>query len=111
MTTITSGASGPDTISGSMDSAARYGNSENRAGSSGDTSAAVDRIAGGAHEAVDRIAAVATSAASQLNVRADDLMAAKERWMQTCSTYVKDNPFTALGIAVAAGFMLSRWVR
>ena len=54
---------------------------------------------------------MANSAASQLNVKTEDILAAKERWMQACSTYVKDNPFTALGIAVAAGFLLSRLMR
>jgi ElaB/YqjD/DUF883 family membrane-anchored ribosome-binding protein len=76
-----------------------------------DTSATVDRIASSAHQTVDRIASVANSAASQLNVKADDLMAAKDRWAETCTTYVKENPFVALGIAVAAGFLLSRWMR
>jgi ElaB/YqjD/DUF883 family membrane-anchored ribosome-binding protein len=76
-----------------------------------DTSATVDRIASSAHQTVDRLASVANSAASQLNVKADDLMAAKDRWAETCTTYVKENPFVALGIAVAAGFLLSRWMR
>ena len=111
MTTITSGMSGPEEVSRSMDSPARSGTSGSGPRPAGDTLAVVDRIASGAHDAVDRVAAVANSAASQLNVKAEDLIAGKERWMQTCSTYVKDNPFMALGIAVAAGFILSRWVR
>ena len=61
-----------------------------------DTSATVDRIASSAHQTVDRLASVAKSAASQLNVKADDLMAAKDRWAETCTTYGR-NP-------------LSRWV-
>ena len=76
-----------------------------------DTSATVDRIASSAHQTVDRIASVANSAASQLNVKAEDLMAAKNRWAESCTAYVKENPFVALGIAVAAGFLLSRWMR
>ena len=76
-----------------------------------DTSATVDRIASSAHQAVDRMASAANSAAGNLNVKADELMAAKERWMATCQTYVKENPLVALGVAVAAGFLLSRWMR
>lgn len=79
--------------------------------SSVDPAAAVDRIATGAHQAVDRIANAASSAASQLNVKSEDLLAAKDRWMETCTTYVKEKPFVALGIAAAAGFLLSRWMR
>ena len=94
-----------------MDSAAGSGSGGSGLKTSSHTSAAVDRIASGAHEAVDRIASVANSAASQLNVKTEDILAAKERWMQACSTYVKDNPFMALGIAVAAGFLLSRLMR
>jgi ElaB/YqjD/DUF883 family membrane-anchored ribosome-binding protein len=73
--------------------------------------ATVDRIAGSAHETIDRIASVANSAAEQMSMKSEDLMAAKERWMESCSTYVRENPLTALGIAVAAGFLLSRIMR
>lgn len=111
MTMITPAASGPEPFTGSLDRAASLGDNGSKAPPSGGASAAVDRMASGAHEAVDRIASAASSAASHLNVKAEDLMAAKERWTQTCSTYVKDNPFIALGIAAAAGFLLSRLVR
>jgi ElaB/YqjD/DUF883 family membrane-anchored ribosome-binding protein len=76
-----------------------------------DTSTTVDRIASSAHQTVDRIASAANSAASQLNLKTEDLMQAKDRWAEKCSSYVKENPFMALGIAVAAGFVLSRWMR
>jgi ElaB/YqjD/DUF883 family membrane-anchored ribosome-binding protein len=76
-----------------------------------DASATVDRIASSAHQTVDRIANAANSAASQLNLKAEDLMQAKDRWAEKATGYVKENPFIALGIAVAAGFLLSRWMR
>jgi len=108
MTTITSSSIAPGSIASSFDEP----RSDNGGGErSTTTSAAVDRFATGAHRAVDRIAAAANSAADQLNVKSEDLMAAKDRWTQVCSSYVKDNPLTALGIAAAVGFLVSRWMR
>jgi len=107
--TINPGATGQD-LSGSYDGAARASAGGNGQAATG-SSATVDRIASGAHQAVDRIASAASSAANHLNVSGEDLLAAKDRWTQTCSTYVKDHPLTSLGIAVAAGFVLSRLVR
>jgi ElaB/YqjD/DUF883 family membrane-anchored ribosome-binding protein len=108
MTTITSSPTVPGSATSSFDEPRSVtGSAERLAG----LSPAVDRIASGAHQAVDRIAAAANSAAEQLSVKGEDLMAAKDRWTQVCGTYVKDNPLTALGIAVAVGFVVSRWIR
>jgi ElaB/YqjD/DUF883 family membrane-anchored ribosome-binding protein len=74
-------------------------------------SAAVDRIASSAHEAVDRVAAATTSAAERLSGKGDELLASKDQWLQACSGYVKENPLTSLGIAVAVGYLLSRLTR
>jgi len=107
MTSMTSSSIGPESAS-SFDQQ-RSGNGSTEPSPS--TSTTVDRIASGAHQAVDRIAAAANSAADHLNVKGEDLMAAKDRWTQVCGTYVKDNPLTALGIAAAVGFLISRWIR
>jgi len=108
MTTMTSSSIGPGSAASSFDET-RYGNAS--AERSTNESTAVDRIASRAHYAVDRIAAAANSAADHLNVKGEDLLAAKDRWAQVCSSYVKDNPLTALGIAAAVGFLISRWMR
>ena len=108
MTTITSSSVGPESNISSFDEP-RSGDSNAERHAS--RSATIDSIASGAHQAVDRIASAANSAANQLSISGDDLVAAKDRWMQSCGAFVKDNPLTALGIAVAAGFLLSRWVR
>jgi|SwirhirootsSR3_FD_contig_31_2657017_length_379_multi_2_in_0_out_0_1 ElaB/YqjD/DUF883 family membrane-anchored ribosome-binding protein len=73
--------------------------------------ATVDKIATGAHQAVDRIASAATSAASQLGVKGDEMLEAKERMMDSVSEYVRAKPLAALGIALAAGFVISRIIR
>ena len=68
----------------------------------------VDRIASGAHQAVDKIASTAGQAAATLGVTGEQLKNAQVQAMEQCRGYVRDNPVVALGIAVAAGFVLSR---
>jgi ElaB/YqjD/DUF883 family membrane-anchored ribosome-binding protein len=105
MTTITSSSIGSDPAVSAFDQPIPSGERPNN------ITATVDRLASGAHQAVDRVAAVANAAAGHLNVKGEDLLAAKDRWAQACSSYVKENPLTALGIAAAVGFLISRWVR
>ena len=69
---------------------------------------AVDRIASGAHQAVDKIAGAATGAAETLDIKGEQLKDAQARLTENCRVYVQDHPITSLGIAVAAGFLLSR---
>ena len=68
----------------------------------------VDRIASGAHQAVDKLASAAGQAAETLGVKGEQLMSAQTQAMEQARGYVRDHPVTALGIAVAAGFLLSR---
>jgi ElaB/YqjD/DUF883 family membrane-anchored ribosome-binding protein len=71
----------------------------------------VDRIASGAHRAVDKIADAVGQTAETLGVKGEQLKNAQVRAMEQCRGYVRDNPLTALGIAIAAGFLLSRLLR
>jgi len=72
---------------------------------------AVERIASGAHQAVDKIAGAAGQAAETLGVTGEQLKNAQVHAMEQCRGYVRDNPLMALGIAIAAGFLLSRVLR
>lgn len=69
---------------------------------------AVDRIANGAHQAVDRLAGVAASAADTLSVRGAQIRDAQEKLTGQARSYVSAHPLATVGIAVAAGFLLSR---
>jgi ElaB/YqjD/DUF883 family membrane-anchored ribosome-binding protein len=69
---------------------------------------AVDRIANGAHQAVDRLAEVASSAADSLSVRGAQIRDAQARLTTEARNYVSAHPLATVGIAVAAGFLLSR---
>jgi ElaB/YqjD/DUF883 family membrane-anchored ribosome-binding protein len=72
---------------------------------------AVDRLATGAHQAVDKIADAAGTAAESLVVRTEQLKNAHSRMTDECRVYVRANPLAAVGVALAAGFVLSRLFR
>jgi len=71
----------------------------------------VDRITSGAHQAVDKIASAAGQAAETLGVKGEQLKNAQAQAMEQARIYVRENPLAALGIAVAAGYLLSRLLR
>jgi ElaB/YqjD/DUF883 family membrane-anchored ribosome-binding protein len=68
----------------------------------------VDRVAAGAHRAADKIADAAGEAAETLGAKGEQFKNAQMRALQQCRGYVRDNPVTSLGVAMAAGFVLSR---
>ena len=74
---------------------------------SGAARPAVDRLATGAHETVDRLAGVANQSAEALDRRSRHLRDQSTQLGESCRSYVQDKPLTALGIAAAAGFLLS----
>lgn len=69
---------------------------------------AVDRIASGAHQAVDRLADAASTAADTLNVRGAQIRDAQAKLTGQARGYVSAHPLATVGIAIAAGFLLSR---
>ena len=69
---------------------------------------AVERMARSAHEVVDKVATVASDAADTLGVKADQIKDVQGRWTEQCQGYVRENPLASLGIALAAGYILSR---
>ncbi len=82
----------------------------------------VDRAANSAHQAVDRVASkvgpavervrvAAQGSADTLQTKLSDLDTMRAEWTESCREYVRERPMTALGVAVLAGFLLSRWMR
>jgi ElaB/YqjD/DUF883 family membrane-anchored ribosome-binding protein len=69
---------------------------------------AVDRVALGAHQAVDKIAGVAVQTAEALGAKGEQIKSVQARAMDQCRGYVRANPLAALGVAAAAGYLLSR---
>jgi ElaB/YqjD/DUF883 family membrane-anchored ribosome-binding protein len=69
---------------------------------------AIHRAATMSHDAVDKAAGAAGQTAEWLSGRADELNARQEKLMTDSRDYVSANPLKAVGIAVVAGFLLSR---
>jgi ElaB/YqjD/DUF883 family membrane-anchored ribosome-binding protein len=72
---------------------------------------AVDRMASGAHKMVDKVANAAGQAAQTLGVKGDQLKDFQARALDQTRQYVRENPVMALGIALAAGYVLSLLLR
>jgi ElaB/YqjD/DUF883 family membrane-anchored ribosome-binding protein len=68
----------------------------------------IDNAFNTAHEAVDKIATAAGHAAETLGEKGEQLKNAEHRLVDNCQSYVRSNPIASIGVAVAAGFMLSR---
>jgi ElaB/YqjD/DUF883 family membrane-anchored ribosome-binding protein len=66
------------------------------------TESSIDRISQTAHEAVDK----AASYAERFSEKGEHLIQMPEDWLETARDYVRDNPLQAIGIAVAAGYLL-----
>lgn len=61
-----------------------------------------------AHEAVDKVASAATHATEAFDEKSERLKKAEKRLIKDYTNYTRDNPITSLGIALAAGFLISR---
>ena len=68
----------------------------------------IDKASKSAHEAVDKIASAGNQAAETLGEKGEQLKNAEQQLVENCRGYVHDNPITSLGLAAAAGFLLSR---
>ena len=68
----------------------------------------IDKASKSAHEAVDKIASAGNQAAETLGEKGEQLKNAEQQMVENCRSYVRDNPITSLGLATAAGFLLSR---
>ena len=71
----------------------------------------VDRMASNAHAAIDTVAGVAATAADTLGIKGEQLTNAQTKLMAAARDYAREQPIAALGIAVAAGWILSRLTR
>jgi ElaB/YqjD/DUF883 family membrane-anchored ribosome-binding protein len=72
---------------------------------------AIDRVAEVAHQAVDQVADAAAPTAAWLNEQGNSLKATRRTMTADAGQYVAAHPWKSLGFAVAAGFLLSRFLR
>ncbi len=68
-------------------------------------------VANRVHTTVDRAASVVHSAADQVTAKTDEWMHTQDRLLSSTREYIREQPMTALGIALAVGFLLSRITR
>jgi ElaB/YqjD/DUF883 family membrane-anchored ribosome-binding protein len=68
----------------------------------------IDKAANSAHEAIDKATRATNQATEALDKKSEQLKNAEQQIVEDCRVYVRDNPIASLGIAVAAGFLLSR---
>ena len=71
----------------------------------------IDRLSQGAHSAVDRAASMASSMTDRVGQKGEELMEMKDNWVEGAADYVREHPIAALGIAAAAGYILSMIMR
>ena len=69
---------------------------------------ALDHLASNAHGTVDHVGVGAAHAAEALGTRGDQLNDNGKRMVERAGEYVRENPVASLGMAVAAGYVLSR---
>ncbi len=79
--------------------------------SRGNAEKGIDRMSSTAHETVDRVAQTAAAYAERFGERAEELLEMKDNWVEGAREYVREHPVAALGIAVAAGYVLSMLMR
>jgi len=64
-----------------------------------------------AQGAVDQVAEAAAPAVQWLEDEADTLASGREKFLETTSKYIAAHPLQSLGLAIAAGYLLSRLTR
>lgn len=77
-------------------------------GSTGTQKQSLDRMSETAHSAVDRATETAEQIAQRFGEKSDELLAMKDDYIESTRAYVRENPFAALGIALAAGYLFAK---
>lgn len=72
---------------------------------------AIDRAAEYAHQTVDKAVTGVTPAAEWVNEQATALNTKQKKLVNDTREYVAANPLKSLGLALAAGFLISRIIR
>ncbi len=72
---------------------------------------AIDQVAAMAHQVVDKAAASAAPAADWLGEQGETLNATQKKLVTDTSAYIAANPLMSVGVAVLAGFLISRMIR
>jgi ElaB/YqjD/DUF883 family membrane-anchored ribosome-binding protein len=66
---------------------------------------------GSTAEGIQRVTETATQYAEQFGEKADEWLQMKDDWVEGAREYVREHPIAALGMAAAAGYVLSMLMR
>jgi len=69
---------------------------------------ALEQAAQGAHSAVDKMSGMANNSAEALDLKGEQFGEAKDELIRATQKYLQAHPMASIGIAVAAGYVLSR---
>ena len=72
---------------------------------------AIDKVVAMAHQVVDKTAGAAAPTTDWLNEKGESINATQKQLVADTRSYVSANPLKAVGIAMVAGFLLSRLIR
>lgn len=72
---------------------------------------AIDRLSGATRPAIEHLAAGAHQAADKLNANGRQLRKSQGRLAENLRRQLRERPFTSIGMAVAAGFLLNWLLR
>lgn len=72
---------------------------------------AIDQVAAMAHQVVEKAAASAAPAVDWLGEQGESLNATQKKVVSDTSAYIAANPLMSVGVAVLAGFLISRMIR
>jgi ElaB/YqjD/DUF883 family membrane-anchored ribosome-binding protein len=68
----------------------------------------IDTVTNATHQAKEAFADASNHARETFDEKSDQLINAEQCMVKNCRGYIRDNPITSLGIAMAGGFLLSR---
>jgi ElaB/YqjD/DUF883 family membrane-anchored ribosome-binding protein len=68
----------------------------------------IDKLSNAAEEAAEKIANVTSQATDVLGEKGEKLMEMEAQLVEDARDYIREHPITSMGIALAAGFMLSQ---
>jgi len=75
---------------------------------SGTKTQQIDRLAETAHGAIDRASQTAQQLADRFGDKSEEILQMKDDYLDQARDYVKENPFMAVGIALAAGYLFAK---
>lgn len=69
---------------------------------------ATEQVSDYIHDTVDKVSKAANNAGDAIGEKGQQFRKTEEHYVGNCQKYIRNNPISSIGVAVAAGFVLSR---